>query len=239
MSTSGWGKFWKDQTFGFNEIMKINTNYFAEQIEKLFSLKPTDQILDYGCGPAFLADYFSVRNIFISGADINNFYIEQGRNKHAKSLFIPITTEIRANKAILDAQLKEEKFDFIILLSITQYFKDTAELGEAINMLVTYLKKDGKIILADVIDQNSSAFKDTVSLFFHSFKNEKLILFFRFVLYLLFSDYRKLSKNIRLLSVPEHSILQIAHSNLLNCEKINGLTIHPSRTSYILTRKSK
>ena len=101
MSTTGWANFWEDQTHSFKTVMKIATTFFAREIEKQFHIKPTDKILDYGCGPGFLADYLATKAISITGADINKFYIDQCKINHPGSLFIHITPDQTSNEKIL------------------------------------------------------------------------------------------------------------------------------------------
>ncbi|HEV8285347.1 MAG TPA: class I SAM-dependent methyltransferase [Chitinophagaceae bacterium] len=236
MSSPGWDSFWKSHNRPFNEVMKISTTFFAAQIEKLFGLNPIHEVLDYGCGPGFLADYLTNKKIQITGVDINTSSIEHNKNNHPESLYFLITSDIEEDKSIFESHLKEKKFDFIILLSVVQYFKNTDELNKTIKMFLPYLKEDGKIILADVIDPSTSSANDAVSLFIHCVKKVKPFVFFRFIFYLLSSDYKRFSKNVKLLRLSEQSIHQIANVNLLNCKKVNGLTIHPTRTNYVLSK---
>lgn len=237
MSSTGWDNFWKDQRQSFLAAMKIATRFFVLQIEKRFHFKPTDNILDYGCGPGFVAASLAEKNISITGADINDFYIEQCRKNHGASSFIHITTDIPANKKILDEALAERKFDFIIILSVAQYLKSVDELEALIRMLRSYMKDTGKIIVADIIDENTSSVKDALSLLLHYIKIGKALTFFRFMFYLMFSNYRKISGKIPLLMIPEQAIDNIAGNSALNYEKVKGLTIQPTRSSYILSKK--
>lgn len=236
VSTSGWAHFWENEKHSFNTVMKIATTYFASEIEKKFQLNSTSKILDYGCGPGFLIDYLATKEISITGADINQFYIEECKKNHPQSLFIHIATDPELTKLTLDDRLKK-KFDFIILLSISQYFESTEKLDTVIKMLLSYINENGKIIIADVIDDHTSSISDAGSLFFHCMKKNELMAFFRFISYLFFSNYRKISVNSHLLKISEQSIHQIASDNFLDYENINGLTIHSSRTSYILSKK--
>jgi 2-polyprenyl-3-methyl-5-hydroxy-6-metoxy-1,4-benzoquinol methylase len=237
MSSTGWDIFWKDQRQSFNAAMKIATGYFVTQLEKLYQLKPTSAIFDYGCGPGFVADSLAAKNIPITGADINEFFISACRKNHGESTFIHITIDIAANKKILDETLANRKFDFIIILSVAQYFKNIGELEELIRMLRFYMKEDGKIIVADVIDENTSSIRDALSLLLHYIKIGKVPTFFRFMFYLMFSNYRKISGKMPLLKIPEQSIRTIAVNNSLEYEKVKGLTIQPTRSNYILSIK--
>lgn len=236
MDAFDWDSFWKDQKQSFNDVMRISTTYFAIQLEKLFAIKPGNEILDYGCGPGFLADYLETKKILITGADINPLFIEQSKKNHPASLFMHITTDAAVNKKIFEENIKAKKFDFIVLLSITQYFRNGEEVANVISMLLPYLKENGKVIIADVIDPNTSSRSDVVSVLLHCVKNGKAMAFFRFMFYLFFSSYRKLTKNVKLLRLSALFMAEVANRNLLNCKQVKGLTIHSSRTNYILTR---
>jgi len=237
MSSTSWDKFWKDQRESFWQVMQIATGYFAVQFQKRFQIKQTDTIFDYGCGPGFVADALAKNNISITGADINEFYLEQSRKNHSAASFIHITNEVAANEQILSVALNGKRFDYIIVLSVAQYLKNTAELEAVVKMLRTYLKAGGKLVLADIIDGNTSTIKDVLSLLFHYIKIGRVLTFVRFILYLLFSNYRKVSGKIPLLLVPEQAIRDIAANNGLTYEKVNGLTIQKTRSNYVLSPK--
>lgn len=238
MSSTGWSNFWKDPKHSFDEVMKISTTFYASKMKKLFQLKPTDKVLDYGCGPGFLVDYLIDLHVSVTGVDINEYYVEQNKINHPDSLFIHLSSDHNLNKKLLSRQLILNEFDFVVLLSVTQYFEDETELGIVVNMLYPFLKKEGKLILADVVDPNTSAVRDALSLLIHCTKNKQPIVFFKFIIYLIFSDYRKFSKNVKLLKLSEQAIKQIANQNMLDCAKINDLTLHPSRCNYVLTPKN-
>jgi len=231
-----WTTFWEHQRNSFDEVMRVSTAYFATRFVKFFHVGADDDILDYGCGPGFLADALGSTKANISGADINTSFLEQCRKNHPGALFIHITTDAQANKKILDQQLGERKFDYVVLLSITQYFQDTGELEKVVRLLQSYLKEKGKIILADVVDENTSSLKDLASIFYRCVRAGKTIAFARFILYLLFSNYRSLSRHIKLLQISQQSMIKVANNNGMSCEKVNHLTLHPSRTNYVLSR---
>ncbi len=152
-------------------------------------------------------------------------------------MFLLITNDSSHNKKIFQEHLVDKKFDFIVLLSIVQYFENLSALDCVIDTLHPLLKGTGQIIIADICDRHTSSVTDALSLFFHCIKNGKSISFFRFIFYLLFSDYRKLRKRASLLNISSAHMIEIAKRNSLYCKKIDGLTLHPSRTSYILTKR--
>ena len=236
MSSSGWNTYWQNQGESFNAAMKIATGFFASQMETVFHINSNNEIFDYGCGPGFLIDGLAPRTKSIVGADINVFFLEQCRKNHPASLFINITTDVETNRRILNEQLEGRKFDYVVLLSISQYFKNMQELEKVVGMLFSCCKENGKIIVADVIDQNTSSLRDAISLFLHCLRKGKVMVFFSFMFYLLFSDYRKLSQKMKLLRVPEKAVSQMADRNGWHYKKIEGLTIHSSRTNYVFAR---
>jgi 2-polyprenyl-3-methyl-5-hydroxy-6-metoxy-1,4-benzoquinol methylase len=238
MASFEWEHFWQNQKQSFNEVMKISTTFFGTRLEKLLAVTSKDEILDYGCGPGFLVDYLAPKKISVTGVDINSFFLEQSKKNHPGCLFISITTDVTENKRILDEHLKGQRFDFIILLSIVQYFKDLNALHDVIAMLRGYMKENGKIVIADVIDSRSSSMKDAMSLFGQCLKKGKSFSFFMFMFYLLFSNYNTISRQLKLLKVAKLSMDQIANNNAMLCEEVKHLTLHSSRTSYVLTKKN-
>ncbi len=237
MSTPGWGNFWKDQRQSFYAVMKMATSYFVSRFEKQYPLQPADELFDYGCGPGFVADSLAGKPIQLTGADINDFFIEECRKNHPAFRFMVITTDAANNKKILSEELKGKQFDHILLLSIIQYFKSATDLDNVLGMLRSYLKPQGKLIIADVLDENTSSLKDAFSLFVHCIKKGRIGAFVGFISYLLFSDYRKISKQNKLLLVSEQTIRDIAARYGLHCEKVSGLTLQKSRSNYILSLK--
>jgi 2-polyprenyl-3-methyl-5-hydroxy-6-metoxy-1,4-benzoquinol methylase len=235
MGSTGWDNFWKGQRKSFYAVMKLATSYFVLKIEKLYHLKPTDDILDYGCGPGFVADSLAPKNIRITGADINEFFISECRKNHPDSLFALITTDTTINKKILAEQLQGKQFDYLLFLSVTQYLKSISELEDIIKLLSVYMKEKGMIIVSDVLDENTSNKKDVLTLFLHCLKKGRIGAFVGFMFYLLFSNYRTVSKQAKLLRVPEQAMRDLAARNNLSCEKVYGLTLQKTRANYILS----
>lgn len=235
MGATGWDNFWKGQRKSFYAVMKMATSYFVLKIEKLYHLKPADDIFDYGCGPGFVADSLAPKKIRVTGADINEFFIDECRKNHPDSLFAVITTDATINKKILAEQLQVKQFDYILFLSVTQYLKSISELEDIIKLLSVYLKEKGMIIVSDVLDENTSNRKDVLTLFLHCIKKGRIGAFIGFIFYLMFSNYRTVSKQAKLLRVPEQAMRDLASRNNLSCEKVHGLTLQKTRANYILS----
>jgi 2-polyprenyl-3-methyl-5-hydroxy-6-metoxy-1,4-benzoquinol methylase len=235
-SENSWASFWKNQAHSFDDVMKVSTSYFARRFIEKFKISPTDELFDYGCGPGFLADSLATFNIKITGADINLSFVDQCKKNHPGANTFLITVDPNANQAILNDNLKGKKFDFIVLLSISQYLENVGALESIIALLKTHLNERGKIIIADVVDHKTSSLRDLIAIKFECIRSGKTIAFVRFFFYLLFSNYRRLSLSIHLLHISEENMNRIARNTLLRCEKVNRLTVHPTRANYVFTR---
>ena len=232
-----WGKFWETQKTAFYEVMKIATQGFAKRLIATCQINASHHILDYGCGPAFLIDDLQHTTEHIAGADINPFFIEQAKRNHPRYIFALISTDIEQTRLTLQQQLAEKQYDFIILLSISQYFPDLRSLEQVLSMLSGYLSDRGKIVVADVIDKNTSSYRDALALLYHCIRRGKIVSFTRFMLYVLFSSYSETSKKAKLLTISHGEIDAIALRCGLKCDSVPGLTIHRSRSNYILSKK--
>jgi 2-polyprenyl-3-methyl-5-hydroxy-6-metoxy-1,4-benzoquinol methylase len=232
-----WGKFWETQKTAFYEVMKIATQGFAKKLVATYHIDNSHHILDYGCGPAFLIDDLQRTTQHIAGVDINPFFIEQAKQNHPHYTFALISTDIGQTRLTLQQQLAEKQYDFIILLSISQYFPDVQSFSLVIDMLSGYLTNGGRIIVADVIDEKTSSYRDALALLYQCLKRGKVISFTRFVLYVLFSSYSETSKKAKLLTISYQEVNAVAAGCGLKCESVPGLTIHPSRSNYVLSKK--
>jgi 2-polyprenyl-3-methyl-5-hydroxy-6-metoxy-1,4-benzoquinol methylase len=232
----GWATFWKNQAHSFDEVMRVSTSYFTRRFVEKFAITSESKILDYGCGPGFLADALAPLKINVTGADINPSFVDQCLKNHPQSKTILITTDPDQNKLILDNNLGEKRFDFIIVLSISQYLPNVDELERMIQLLKGYLSVRGKIVVADVVDPNNSALRDLIAIKFECIRQGKIIAFIKFFFYLVFSNYRQLSKNVKLLQISSTDMNRIAANNQLQCEKVHKLTVHPTRTNYAFSK---
>jgi 2-polyprenyl-3-methyl-5-hydroxy-6-metoxy-1,4-benzoquinol methylase len=236
MLNNSWSNFWQRQALSRHEIMRLNTAFFCQNIQRLFPIEKGTRVLDYGCGPGFLLDYLDLNKVNVTGTDINSEFISFCKAKYQRDRFLEISPDVEVTTELLKKEFGYEKFDYVILLSIAQYLPDSRSLDVLIKMLATHLSARGKIILADVIDDNSSMIKDTRSLLYHTVKEKKFAHFFKFMANIFLSDYRKISKLNKLLHVSQADVRVIALRNGMTCEKVDGLTIHSSRTNYILSK---
>jgi 2-polyprenyl-3-methyl-5-hydroxy-6-metoxy-1,4-benzoquinol methylase len=218
--------------------MKVSTNFFGRQFQKHYPLKKGDIVMDYGCGPGLLIDSLVALNANVVGVDINEFFLDQNRRKYPGTEFIQVSEDPDTTVRILSEKLRGAKFDYVILLSIVQYFKSHSDIETILKFLSTQLQPHGSIIIADVLDENTSSTRDALGIFKECVRRGQAIAFVRFIIYLMFSDYKSISKNNQLLKVPEEVAKGIAVRSNLSLKKVSGLTPHPTRTSYVFTHSN-
>lgn len=231
-----WTNFWINEGNGFSEIMKISTAVFFKKFDSHFKIRASHKIMDFGCGPGFLLDHLVYKKAYACGVDINPDYLEECRRKHLHLKLIRISPLVEKVKIVLDQECGEQKFDFIVILSVVQYLKNVEALGTLVKSLVTFLENNGKIVIADVIDLTTSPFKDTVALAWHTLLSGEIIHFIKFIKYLVLSDYRRTIFTNKFLIFSEEEITKIANKYLLKCTKVKYLTMHPTRLNYVLSR---
>ncbi len=231
---STWESFWKENPIGFNSTMSQATLYFAQQLEKVLPAKPSDRFLDIGCGPGFFVGAIKDKCAFVHGTDISEKYIQQCKAQYAQyphisfSVTKPYDYE-QYHQLIIDNQINK-----VVMLSILQYYKTEADVKELILSLNNTAKHQKfTCVLADIIPQKHSTLGDILSITKHALKKGYTLKFFRFLLFALFSDYRKTKKN-GMLQIDRSFFNNIAEELGLKIEFVNDLTIHSGRYSVLI-----
>ena len=232
-----WSKFWKEENTAFLQVMQISTLVFAKRFDRLFKINKTHKILDYGCGPGFLVDHLASKGASISGVDINPFFLMKCRIRFKNFQFVEVSSNREEVSATLQSEFKDQQFDFIVILSIAQYLESERELEDIVRTLASYLAPNGKIIVADVICKKNSRLLDGLALLWHCLLSAKIVELIKFMRYLFYSNYRIVAKDVKLMEYSEDTMNRIATRCSLNCSTVKHLTIHPTRLSYILSKK--
>ncbi|MFZ6000735.1 MAG: methyltransferase domain-containing protein [Bacteroidota bacterium] len=235
MSANPWTTFWKQEQSGFFRIMEKSTLASAQKMEQAGLIREGQKILDYGCGPGFFLDFCAKNGIEIAGVDINPFFIECCQQKHPAGQFALIPGEIENQTEVLEKVFAKQKFNVILLLSVAQYFESPSQLAKVVAILKPLLARDGCIVIADVVTPTTSGLRDAFALGLLCLRNGMVLSFIRFFLYLFFSRYRTASKSAQLRHYTDDEIQQIAKTLDMISIRSAMLTIHPTRSNYILS----
>lgn len=232
-----WQNFWSNNPPLFGVVMQKNSVYFADKLIKANTILPKDRVLDFGCGPGFLADLLANKVAAYHGVDISTNCIETCQHQFAdyKNMRFSkiVSTE---NTTGLEALVQEGlKFDVIIVLSVVQYFSGLPKIATLLSECKSMLSPGGKVILADVIPSNKGLLKDIYSGWMDSMQKGYFLSFIRFLWQARFSNYHQLRVNNDLLCVTESDIAAICQQLQLQYTVMPICTLQHSRVSYCIT----
>jgi cyclopropane fatty-acyl-phospholipid synthase-like methyltransferase len=234
---SNWQNFWSNDPKLFRIVMQKSTAYFANQILKRKIISPQDTILDFGCGPGYLAEQLidNVQDYY--GVDISSAYIDTCQKKFAGDEHFHFSTLTASPTSIglNNSPLIQHKFNVIIILSVVQYFPDLAKVEALLAESKSLLSAHGKIILADVIQSDQGLIKDALSVLINSLKKNYFFPFLKFMYQVKFSNYNQLRLKNNLLSISETEIASICKKLNLQYQLLPNCTLQHSRVSYCIT----
>jgi 2-polyprenyl-3-methyl-5-hydroxy-6-metoxy-1,4-benzoquinol methylase len=233
---TSWGNYWEENPKLFTTVMKKSTEYVATKLIHNQLIGANSQVLDFGCGPGYLANALKGRVASYFGVDISLHYIESAKDKckdypdfHFRAF--PLDESINS-LSILDQEGK--KFDRIIILSVIQYFEKKQDVLNLLEKCKLLLKPGGKIILADVIAHEHGLIKDILSILTHSIKNGYFFHFLKFMFVAKQSKYNQLRKSKKLLSLSQTEMHSFANQLKLELDVLPTITMQRSRVSYCL-----
>jgi len=124
------------------ENTSINPMDVAEKIIKILDIKPTDKVLEIGCGAGMLAQHISEKCFYV-GLDMTESLLK----KHATSLGHYVI-QSEAN----DIPFKDDYFDKCFSFSVFQYFPDKEYVKSVKQEMfrVTKLTREISIFIGDL-----------------------------------------------------------------------------------------
>lgn len=230
---SNWLAYWQINKH-FDEYMQKNATCFLNKIQKYITIHHTDFVLDFGCGPGYLADAWHNRVALFHGIDISERYITKARSKHATKQnvqFFWLNPQDYLNLHLLNNSF----YNLVIVMSVLQYFESEEEVKFLLEQLVQKVKPGGKILLADLIVREFKL-KDFRSIFFQAIKNKHLYSTLSFFIRLRFSAYYKLKQEKGLLIISVEKWCKILKQMNLNYKVVQEpITLQKERKSIIIT----
>jgi 2-polyprenyl-3-methyl-5-hydroxy-6-metoxy-1,4-benzoquinol methylase len=233
---SEWGIFWQENPKLFRKVMEKSTEFVASKLTQNRLVGTDTHLLDFGCGPGYLANVLKGKIASYHGIDISHQYIEIAKEKckdYSNFHFQAFPIE----QSIHSLSLLEEdgkRFDTIIILSVVQYFEKKDDVVTLLEKCKLLLNQGGKIILADIISHEKGLLKDLVGIFLHSIKNNYLFSFLKFMIVAKQSKYNELRKSHKLLTLSKPEIVSIAKQLNLALDILPTITMQRSRISYCM-----
>ncbi len=232
-----WGNYWKENPKLFVKVMEKSTQFVAQKLVQHKIITPNTTLLDFGCGPGYLANELKGKLTSYYGVDISTNYVETAKKKCVDASnfeFKEILLESGVD-GILTAIETGKQFNTIIILSVIQYFKNKEEVIQLLHNCKLLLSPSGKIILADVIENDKGLFKDAFSVLIDSIQHFYLPSFIRFMFRVKLSKYNTLRKEHQLLHLSKDEVVAISKKLNMQIEILPTITLQSSRISYCLS----
>jgi 2-polyprenyl-3-methyl-5-hydroxy-6-metoxy-1,4-benzoquinol methylase len=229
-----WACFWQKDAGGFEQMMRVTSNYFFKKLRKKIPTKEQEHILDIGCGPGLIAEHFAKgpSTVFYLGMDISETYLKQCKQKFDNRSVFDFQA-IDAENYLDFVALAGKSFSTVLVMSVIQYYRNIGEVETLITNLKKHIKKGGTLIIADIIVEKGKL-RDIARLAWKSVLNGFFITFARFILYARFSAYYKSRQDLGLLTVSVTDLQNIIQKLGLKAEIVDNLTANPERKSLLI-----
>ena len=189
---SSWVDFWNSthSIYVNNSHKQAHSRRLLEDIIELISDDDLS-VLDFGCGEALYAEDLARKCSKLLLVDSSNVI----RNLLVSRTFGNESIIVKDVAECYD--IKDESLDLIIVNSVFQYLNsdDTKNILKLFNKKI---KKNGKLVIADVIPPDLSMISDVISLLQFAWSNGFFVISLLGLLKTYFSDYKKLRQEVGL-----------------------------------------
>jgi len=144
-----WLDFWHSENIFEPFQWEKNTEIFVRGSEEILDYKPTDRVLDIGCGPGTLEYHLKGRVGEICGVDISAGYVEGCREKFRDC---PSLSFRQMGENYLDFSFlgTERKFDKIICHGVVQYYHGLHEVESLIREVRALANPGARFLISDI-----------------------------------------------------------------------------------------
>ena len=144
-----WLDFWHSENIFEPFQWEKNTEIFMYGTEGILDYKPTDRVLDIGCGPGTLESHLKNRVGEICGLDISAGYVDQCREKFKNCLRLSFH-QIGENYLDFSFLGRERKFDKIICHGVVQYYRGLHEVESLIREVRKIANPGARFLISDI-----------------------------------------------------------------------------------------
>jgi ubiquinone/menaquinone biosynthesis C-methylase UbiE len=150
-------------------------------------IKHGDRVLDYGCGEAAYAERLAreAESLTLCEAAPNLREAVMRRVQHERFILMLAPEQVSA--------LPEKSFEVVILHSVSQYLSP-AQLDELLALFRRLLARDGKLVIGDVVQPDTPAWKDALALLRFGWREGFFCAALGGLVRTAFSDYSRLRK---------------------------------------------
>jgi len=163
-------------------------------------IKRSDRVLDYGCGEAAYAERLvrEAVSLTLCEAAPNLREAVMRRVKHERYILMLAPEQVEA--------LPDASFEVAILHSVSQYLS-AAQLDELLALFRRLLARDGKLVIGDVVQPDTPAWKDALALLRFGWREGFFFAALRGLVRTAMSDYSRLRKQAGMSRYTERDML--------------------------------
>ena len=227
-----WTTYWNQPTI-FDRIMRFSTRFFCQRADAVLGLEADSRILDIGCGPGYLEEYFVDRVEHITALEVSETYLQQctGRFRNQPGVnVLPLDVHAYTQLPVP----RQPAFTHAIVLSVLQYYRNASEVKALLAEIRPRMRPGGRILLADLIVQPGSIL-DVLTFLVCALRAGFLLSALVFLWRCRFSEYFKMRADNGLLVLDAERWMQILQELGLSGRWIKRtLTCNPTRANLLI-----
>ena len=229
-----WRRFWgrAHRIYVNDRHRAVHYQRVADDILSVLPDRADSIVLDYGCGDAFEAVRVADRVQHLYLFDAVPEVVDRVRQRFAGQPRITVIGEADL------ADLSPQSVDLVDVNSVVQYLQP-AELAAMLTTARRLLRAGGTLVVADIIDPDTGAVADVVSLLRCAAANGFLLAASSGLVATFFSDYRRLRQSIGLATYREADFLHVlAEAGFTARRRASNFGFNPQRMTFLAQPKT-
>jgi SAM-dependent methyltransferase len=211
--------------------MRRMTWHFFETSRRLLDFRGSDEVLDFGCGPGFLVERLDGLVKEIHGVDTSAQMIAECRGRFRGRPGIAF--HLLSRDRYTDLSFLERGITKTIVLSVVQYFRTAADVGELIRSVAAVSAAGARLLIAD-IPTDSAPILDTMELLKSGLSEGFLGECLRFLAQTRFSRYSRVRAEQGLLCLPLPALKALVAELSLDAEILTDPLTYNHRRVHLL-----
>jgi ubiquinone/menaquinone biosynthesis C-methylase UbiE len=139
--------FWNERPQIHNDSRKVNIDDLAQrEIENDFllkHLKPTDEVLEVGCGNGFLTSLLRQHVKHVDAFDYSENMVSQAKELYGQ------TNNAFFHDNVINPQHVEKTYDVVVCIRVLINLADFEQQKQALKNLLSWVKPGGKLLLLE------------------------------------------------------------------------------------------
>lgn len=232
--SGSWIDYWKSETL-FGEFQwQENMDIFVRTSRSILDYRPTDVVLDIGCGPGYLEAALKDDVHEMHGVDVSERYLQRCRERFANQRNVFFYKLNEQNYTDL-SPVADKRFSKIVCLSVVQYYKHIDEVETLIRNVSQLALPGARFLIAD-ITIHGGWLKDTWGVLKTAYEERCLLKTLLFLVRAGTSDYYRVRSTQGLLSFTMPQLSDLISRLGLDAEILSTRLTTNSNRRHLLVR---